>query len=395
MTQADLSRIERNIRSVIQRQPEAGFVPLHEPCFIGRERDYVLECIDTGWVSSVGKFVDRFEKELAHATGVKRAVALVNGTAALHLALRLVGVAPDDEVIMPTLTFVATPNAATYCGAVPHFVDSERPTLGMDPDKLDAYLGDILDCSKGQPINTRTGRRVGAVVPMHTFGHPVRIARLVEVCDKYNIPLVEDAAESLGSTIETADGWRPAGSFGLLSAMSFNGNKILTTGGGGAIITNDTKIAHRAKHLSTTAKVPHAWLFSHDEIGYNYRMPNINAALGCGQLEQLPGFVEKKRRIASKYADAFAAAEMLEFCIEPEGTKSNYWLCAAMVVEKSGIARDDVLAHLNSVGLMSRPMWTPMHKLDIYADCPKMDDLTGAETIARNLINLPSSPVLG
>lgn len=274
----------------IKQLYKKDIVPLHEPTFDETEIEYVTDCVKSGWVSSVGKYVDRFEQELAEFTGVKRAVAVVNGTAALHIALKIVGVQPGDEVFMPSLTFVATANAATYLQAIPHFVDVSEKTLGLDPVKLEEHIKDIGEMKNGQLMNKQTGRVIRGVVPMHTFGHPVELDLLIEVCGRYNLALVEDAAESLGSYYKG----KHTGGFGLVGALSFNGNKIMTTGGGGAILTNDDKLADYAKHITTTAKVPHNWAYEHDEIGYNYRMPNINAALGCAQLLKIPEFIEKK-----------------------------------------------------------------------------------------------------
>ncbi len=281
------------IVAAIQVVTGDGPVALHEPRFAGNEWVYLKECLDSTFVSSVGKFVDRFESELAAYTGAKHAVAMVNGTAALHIALRLAGVRPDDEVLVPTITFVATANAVTYCGALPHFVESEERTLGVDPVALREYLQRTTECRGDHCVNRATGRVIRALVPMHTFGHPVDIERLCAIARDFRLALIEDAAESLGSTV----GERHAGTFGVMGTLSFNGNKTITTGGGGAILTNDRVLAGRAKHLTTTAKVPHRWEYLHDEIGYNYRLPNLNAALGCAQLEQLPAFLSAKRRL--------------------------------------------------------------------------------------------------
>jgi perosamine synthetase len=366
-------------------------VALHEPEFAGREWDYVKECIDTGWVSSAGAYVERFERALAEYTGAPHAIAVVNGTAALHLALQLAGVRAGDEVIVPTLTFVATANAVSYCGAIPHFVDVAPPSLGIDPRKFDDYLSDILTDAQGRKINRRTGRPVAAVVLMHAFGHPAEVDEIIAVCERHGVPLVEDAAESLGSTW----GGRHCGTFAPLAALSFNGNKIVTTGGGGAILTSDPALAKRAKHLSTTAKVPHPWLYQHDEVGFNYRMPNINAALGCAQLERLDEFVAAKRKLAAAYESAFAANNRMTFLSEPAGSRSNYWLCTLLLDPAADVAvRDEVLARLNAAKYMVRPAWTLMHRLAPYAGAPRMPDLSAAEQAERTLINLPSSPRL-
>lgn len=368
-----------------------GPVSLHEPSFGGAEWLYVKECLDTGWVSSVGKFVDRFEQELASYTGVKHAVAVVNGTAALHVCLKLVGVENGDEVLVPTLTFIATANAVSYCGAVPHFVDSDETTLGLDPQKLELYLKEIAEVRSEGCFNKRTGRRIKAVLPMHTFGHPVDLDPLVEICRLYRLELVEDAAESLGSYYKG----RHTGNFGRASALSFNGNKVITTGGGGAILTNDEELGKLAKHLTTTARVPHKWSFIHDQIGFNYRLPNINAALGCAQLEQLPGFIKNKRALAENYRKAFVGIDGIQFFTEPSFAESNYWLNVLLLKEDFMNQRDSLLEASNSQGIMTRPAWVLMHELEIYKFCPKMDSLGVAENIERRLINIPSSAKLG
>lgn len=379
------------VRSVLG--PGEKFIALHEPEFAGREWEYVKDCIDTGWVSSAGAYVDRFERDLAAYTGAKHAVAVVNGTAALHLALLLAGVKPGDEVVVPTLTFVATANAVSQAGALPHLADVRMPALGLDAEKLDRHLTDILIKKDGQSINRLTGRRMSAVVVMHTFGHPAEIEKLADVCARHGLLVVEDAAESLGSTWHD----KHCGTFGAVAALSFNGNKVVTTGGGGAVLTSDDAIARRAKHLSTTAKLPHPWLYSHDEVGFNYRMPNINAALGCAQLERLDAFVDEKRRLAVAYEAAFANVDQVRFLREPEGSRSNYWLTAILLDDTPADTklRDEVLRALNKANYMARPAWTLMHRLPPYAAVPRMADLSVAEGVERTLVNLPSSPRLG
>ncbi|MGA7802781.1 MAG: LegC family aminotransferase [Gammaproteobacteria bacterium] len=362
---------------------------LHQPFFGGREWQYVKDCIDTGWVSSVGKYVDEFEAQLAEYTGSPYAVAVVNGTAALHACLVLAGVQHGDEVLVPALTFVATANAVQYCGAVPHFVDSSTHTLGVDAGKLDAYLSDITQVRNGQCFNRRTGAPIRALVAMHTFGHPVDIDALMEVCDRYGLQFIEDAAESLGSYYKG----QHTGTFAPLSALSFNGNKIMTTGGGGAILARDPVLAKRAKHLTTTARVAHRWSFVHDAVGFNYRMPNINAALGCAQLEQVPGFVAAQRRLAQQYQHAFEGIAGVEVFAEPDFACSNYWLNALLLAPEWVAHRDTVLEMSNARGLMTRPAWTLMHRLPMYVDCPRMD-LNTAESLEARLINLPSTPTL-
>lgn len=363
-----------------------GPVALHEPRFAGNEWAYLKECLDSTFVSSVGEYVDRFESELAAYTGARHAVAVVNGTAALHLALILAGVRPDEEVLIPALTFVATANAVAYCGAKPHFVDSEENTLGMSPDGLREYLRRTTDIRNEQCLNRETGRVIRALVPMHTFGHPADIEGLIALARDFKLALVEDAAESLGSTYHG----QHTGTFGLLGTLSFNGNKTITAGGGGAILTNDTELARHARHLTTTAKVPHRWEYMHDEVGYNYRLPNINAALGCAQLEQLPGFLMAKRRLFERYRTAFKKVPLCTIFPEPEGCQSNYWLQTLMLDESASDQRDAVLSASNENGLMTRPVWTLMHKLAPYRECPRMP-LTAAESLERRLINLPSS----
>ncbi len=365
-------------------------VALHEPCFDGNEWAYVKECLDTGWVSSVGKFVDRFEKDLADFTGARRAIAVVNGTAALHICLKLIGVEPGDEVLIPSLTFVATANAVCYCAAMPHFADSELTTLGLDARKLDAYLGEIAEVKQDSCYNRRSGRRIKSVVPMHTFGHPVDLDALSEVAARYRLTMIEDAAESLGSYYKG----KHTGNWGITSALSFNGNKVLTTGGGGAIITNDEELGKRAKHLTTTARIPHSWELAHDVVGYNYRLPNINAALGCAQLEQLPSFLKKKRALADRYRKVFEKVRGVTFVTEPAHSTSNYWLNAILLDEELADKRDAVLELTNQNGIQTRPAWALMHRLPMFTSCPRMD-LSVAESIARRLINIPSSAVLG
>ena len=363
-----------------------GPVALHEPRFAGNEWAYLKECLDSTFVSSVGHYVDRFETELAAYTGARHAVAVVNGTAALHVALRLAGIRPDDEVLIPTLTFVATANAVAYCGATPHFVDSAENTLGMDPGELREYLRRKTDFHNEQCVNRETGRVIRALVPMHTFGHPADIEGLLAVAHDFKLALVEDAAESLGSTYHG----QHTGTFGLLGTLSFNGNKTITTGGGGAILTNDAELARHARHLTTTAKVPHRWEYMHDEVGYNYRLPNINAALGCAQLEQLPGYLLAKRRLFEHYRLAFEEVPLATIFSEPAGCQSNYWLQTLVLDESAPDQRDAVLSATNENGLMTRPVWTLMHKLPPYRECPRMQ-LAAAESLERRLINLPSS----
>ena len=366
------------------------FIPLHEPELSGHELEYVKDCIDTGWVSTAGPYVEKFENNLAEYTGTKYAIATSSGTAALHLALILAGVESGDEVIVPALSFIATANAVKYCGAVPHFVEISPETLGINPFILESYLSEITEITSEGLINKASGRRISAVVPMHTFGHPADLDELLQLCHKLKLPLVEDAAESLGSTYKG----HHCGTFGKVAALSFNGNKVVTTGGGGALLTNDAEIARKAKHLSTTAKLPHKWDYVHDEVGYNYRMPNINAALGCAQLEKLPNWITEKRRLAEKYAKVFDPIPSIRFLTEPMETQSNYWLNAIIIEEENIKIRDSILHILNDANYMSRPAWTLLCDLRPFADCPRMENLVTAKKIEGTLINLPSSPAL-
>jgi len=365
-------------------------LPLHEPEFAGREWQYVKECLDTGWVSSAGAYVDRFERDLCSYTGAAHVIATSNGTSALHTCLLLAGVRAGDEVLTPTLTFIATANAVSYTGAVPHFVDSEPESLGVDAVKLEAYLRETARVVGSVCMNRLTEAPMRALIAMHVFGHPANLDALNEVAKRWHLVLIEDAAESLGSIYRG----RHTGNVGLLSALSFNGNKVVTTGGGGALLTNDAVLGRRAKHLTTTARIPHRWSFLHDQVGYNYRLPNLNAALGCAQLEQLPAMIQRKRQLAARYCDAFNGVSGVKFLREPPGTSSNYWLNAIVLDAAHEAQRDSLLAALNDVGYMSRPVWTLMHKLPMYSACPRMD-LTLAERMEARIINLPSSAKLG
>jgi len=380
--------IVQALRQVLPERKDP--IALHEPAFSGREWEYVKECLDSGWVSSAGRFVERFERELAELTGIPHVVAVVNGTAALHVCLLLAGVRPGDEVLVPSLTFVATANAVRYCGAIPHFVDVSPVTLGMDADTLSAYLNEIVQTGPdGTVINRATGRRIAAVVPMHTFGHPVDLEPLLALCERYRLPMVEDAAESLGSLYRG----RHTGSFGLLGAFSFNGNKIVTTGGGGAIVTSDAELAKAARHLTTTAKRPHPWAFWHDQVGFNYRMPNLNAALGCAQLEQLDRLLDNKRKLYERYRRFFADVQGVRVLQEPPYARSNYWLNAILLEKPDLRQRDEVLQATHDAGFLTRPVWTPLHKLPMYTDCPRMP-LPVTEQLEQAVINVPSSPWL-
>ena len=370
------------IQNVIGKQSAV----LHEPRFSGNEPKYVQECIDSTFVSSIGKFVTRFEAELSDYTGAKHAIAVVNGTAALHVSLLIARVKPGDEVLVPALTFVATANAVRYCGAEPHFVDCEERTLGMDPEALRTYLKDTTEQRSGVCINRHTGCSIRAMVPVHIFGHPCDIEGLSAVAKDYNITMIEDATESFGSRYQG----KHTGTFGLLGTLSFNGNKIITTGGGGAILMDDSELAKHAKHLTTTAKIPHRWKYLHDEVGFNYRMPNINAALGCAQLEQLPEFLASKRRLFGRYQEAFRNISKIRLFSEPVGSHSNYWLQTLLLEESAANQRDAILEASNSVGLMTRPVWNLLHKMTPYRFCPSAT-LSVAKSLELRIVNLPSS----
>lgn len=366
-----------------------GPAALHEPVFAGKEWEYVKDCLDTTMVSSVGAYVDRFEAMLAGYAGVKRAVCVVNGTAALQICLQLAGVARDDEVLVPALTFVATANAVRHAGGTPHFVESSRETLGMCPEALAAHLEASAELRQGRAWNRKTGRRIAACVPMHAFGHPVDLDPLLELCARWGIPVVEDAAESLGSSYKG----RHTGGFGLLAALSFNGNKIVTTGGGGAILTDDESLGALAKHLTTTAKLPHPYEFRHDQVGYNYRLPNLNAALGCAQMEALPGFLARKRALAERYAKAFAGMEGVRFVSEPGFGRSNYWLNTVVFNRDRAVERKAVIEAAHAMGWKVRPAWALMTSLPIYRDCPRMA-MPVAEELEACILNLPSGSAL-
>jgi perosamine synthetase len=381
------------IVSVLKRvlsQEKSKQIPLHEPTFKGNEWLYVKNCLEEGWVSSVGQYVDLFEEKLAEYTGVKHAIAVVNGTAALHLCLKLAGVEHGDEVLLPSLTFAATANAVSYCGAIPHFIESDTKSLGIDVIKLNDYLKKITVMRNGFCNNKHSYRPIKAVIAVHTFGHPVDIDPLQALCEKYNLALIEDAAESLGSYYKK----NHTGNWGKLSALSFNGNKIITTGGGGAILTQDESLAKLAKHISTTAKLPHRWAFYHDQTGYNYRLPNINAALGCAQLEQIDHFILNKRALAWKYQKAFQNVEGITIFTEPDYAKSNYWLNVLLLDEKNVEKRDPLLRAAHEKGILARPAWILMNKLPMFQNCPRMD-LSIAESLEQRIINIPSSPSLG
>jgi aminotransferase in exopolysaccharide biosynthesis len=372
-----------SIDFIRSRFPGKDFIPLHEPRFSGNEKQYLLDCIDSTYVSSVGKYVDDFEKRMADYSGAKYAVACVNGTAALHMAMIVAGVQRNEIVVTQPLSFIATCNAIAYIGASHLFIDIDEDTLGLSPAALRSYLEENAVKKDKGCFHKVTGQRIAACVPMHTFGLPCRIDEIAQICESYGIALIEDAAESIGSFYKG----QHTGTFGTLGTFSFNGNKTITCGGGGAIITNDEKLAKHAKHLTTQAKVPHRWEFVHDEIGYNYRMPNLNAALMCAQLEQLDGFVENKRVLAEEYR-TFFNRENLKFVSEIEGAKANYWLSAVLLPGRK--ERDEFLTATNDAGVMTRPVWRLMDELNMFRDTLK-GDLATAKVIADRLVNIPSS----
>lgn len=389
---SQMLKVDPWIDSVISALKEViggGPAALHEPSFDGNEWNYLKQCLDSNYVSSSGKYVDQFENELAKYTGAKFAVSVANGTSALHIALLLAGVTDGDEVIVPALTFIATANAVRYCGASPHFVDSEDATLGIDAIKLREYLLNISFQQSKKCINKATGRVIRALVPMHTFGHPSDISGLLSVADEFNITLIEDSAESLGSFYHG----QHTGTFGLMGIFSFNGNKTITTGGGGAIVTNDKDLAKRAKHLTTTAKITHPWEFKHDEVGFNLRMPNLNAALGCAQLENLQNKIDHKRELFVRYSSAFKTVDGVSLFNEPLNCKSNFWLQTLVLDEKFSQRKDEILQASNSIGISTRPAWDLLPTLLPYKDCQSMN-LNGSQSLFTRLINIPSSPQL-
>ncbi len=377
------SKIINFIRSTFKSDE---FIPLHVPKFMGNEKEYLNECIDTTFVSSVGKFVDRFENEIADYTHTKKAVAVVNGTAALQVSLRLAGVKKGDEVLTQALTFIATANAISYLGANPIFLDVDIDTMGLSPKAVESFLEENAEIRENICYNKNTNNKISACLPMHTFGFPVHLNELLDICKKWNIPIVEDAAESIGSTYHG----KPTGSIGKLGAFSFNGNKIITAGGGGAIVTNDEELAAQGKFLTTTAKKPHPYEYVHEELGYNYRMPNINAALLTAQLENLPKFLESKRKLANVYNQFFNEVG-LKFRTELENTKVNYWLMCIELENKE--QRDTFLQSTNKSGVMTRPIWQLLFRSSMYKDCIR-DEQTNAQFLEERIVNIPSSAIL-
>ena len=380
MSQDLFSRIIDFIKSLY---PDENPVPLHAPRFTGNEKKYLADCIDSTFVSSVGKYVDRFEKMICEITGAGFAVATVNGTCALHVALKLAGVQPGDEVITQPLSFVATANSIAHCGANPIFLDVERETLGLDPTALKSFLQVHARIRENTCYNKTTGNRIAACVPMHTFGHPCQIDSIAQICDRYHLALIEDSAESLGSLYKG----KHTGTFGLFGIYSFNGNKTVTCGGGGAIVTNNEDLAKKAKHITTTAKMPHPFEYVHDVTGYNYRLPNLNAALACAQLEQLDSFIENKRELARRYQNFFTSLNIP--CIqEPVNARSNYWLNGIILSDSK--TRDEFLKATNEAGVMARPVWRLLNKLEMYKDF-QTDALTNARWLEERVVNIPSS----
>jgi len=364
--------------------PGINPVPLHAPVFLGKEKEYLLDCIDSTFVSYIGKYVTQFEEVTAQFTGSKYAVAVVNGTAALQIALKIAGVRYGDEVITQPLTFVATANAISHCGAKPVFVDVDLDTLGMSPEKLNDWLlkNVKLDKVTGKPYNHKTMHPVSAIVPMHTFGFPCRIEDIIEIANQYNIPVIEDSAESLGSYYNN----KHTGTFGLAGILSYNGNKTITTGGGGMIITDDEKFAKMAKHITTTAKIPHRYEFVHDEVGYNYRLTNVNAALGAAQMEYFDKILMNKRATANLYENFFRNSAW-KFLSEPRNTKSNYWLNTLQLKDRN--ERDSFLEFTNNNGIMTRPIWRLMNKLEMYKNC-QTDNLENSIWLEGRVVNIPS-----
>jgi aminotransferase in exopolysaccharide biosynthesis len=378
-----MNNFQETISFIKEQYNTNQFIPLHVPKFIGNEKKYVLETIESTFVSSVGAFVDQFETMMTHITNTQKAVAVVNGTAGIQVALRLVGVKTDDEVLTQALTFVATANAIAYCNAHPVFLDVDIDTMGLSPKAVENFLMEFGDLREDGCYNKKSGRKISACVPMHTFGFPVHLDELIRICQLWKIPVVEDAAESLGSEYKG----KPTGSLGDLGVFSFNGNKIVTSGGGGAIVTNSIPLGEKGKYLTTTAKIPHPYEYVHDELGYNYRMPNLNAALACAQLEQLDGFLENKRTLAKEYA-SFFASKGIKFRTETPDTKANYWLMCVELENKE--ERNLFLETTNTNAVMTRPIWQLMYRLPMYAHCQK-DNQLNAEFLEERIVNIPSS----
>ena len=378
-------KITDSIKTVLQSEKEF----LHEPRFNEEEVKNLKNCIESTFVSTVGQYVNQFENEIANYTKSKRAIAVVNGTSALHIALKLSGVEENEEVICPALTFVATGNAIRYLNAIPHFVDCNEKTLGIDPLSLLTWLDKTCEKISGALVNKNTGRKISAIMPMHTFGHPSEIMKIIEIGENFGIPIIEDAAESLGSFYKD----KHTGTFGKFGVLSFNGNKIITTGGGGVILTNDIDLANKAKHITNTAKVPHKWRYIHDEIGYNYRMPNLNAALGCAQLRKLDDFCKSKRNLYLKYEEAFRNFQGITLFHEPSFSRSNYWLQTLILDKGLENELENILEFTNNNGIMTRPAWDLLPYLKIFESCPKAP-LPVAHSLSKRIINIPSSAYL-
>jgi perosamine synthetase len=383
----DAEAVLRRIRAVLPAIE--GRIALHEPRFSGNERAYVTDCIDTNWVSYAGSYVSRFEQAIAETCGVAHAIAVTSGTVALQVALQMAGLKPGDEVLVPALTFVASANAIVHAGGVPHFVDADEATLGISATALAAHLTHVGDMRDGILHNRRTGRRIAVALPVHVFGHPVNMDALADVARGYKLAVVEDATEALGSRYRG----RPCGSLAPLATLSFNGNKVVTTGGGGAILTNDAALAQRIKHLTTTAKLPHRWAFLHDEVGWNFRLPNLNAALGLAQIEKLAPVLAAKRTLWQRYADVFADLAGARIFADADFAQSNHWLVALVLDRGQEDLLEPILTATNDAGVMTRPAWTAMHHLPMYAGHPRAD-LTVTESLVRRIVNLPSSPFL-
>jgi len=385
----DDENIALKITNALKQVCGNNTVALHEPVFGEQEKKNVLDCIESTFISSIGKHADEFESKIASYTGAKHAVLTVNGTSALYIALMLAGVQKDDEVLIPALTFIATANAVSYCNAYPHFLDSDPNYFGIDPQSARNWLESTTKQVAGNCVNKKTGRIIRAIIPMHVFGHPCELESLLKLAQDFNLALVEDAAESLGSFYKG----RHTGTMGVMGVLSFNGNKIITTGGGGAILTNDAKLAEKAKHLTTQAKVKHPWDFIHDQIGYNYRMPSINAAIGLAQMEKLETSLKLKKKIFEMYLDAFQNLDCVQLIKEPKSSSSNYWLQTILLNENIAHMRDDILEATNQAGYMTRPIWTLMNKLPMYKDSVSAP-LPIASGLERRIINIPSSDFL-
>ena len=384
-----MNKLSHQIIEAIRSVAGSNYLPLHEPIFDELEKENLKNCIDTTYVSTVGQYVNDFEQNIAKFTGAKYAIAVVNGTSALHLALKLIGVDINHEVICPSLTFIGTVNAISYLGAKPHFVDCDERTLGIDPIALINWLDEISIKKGNKTFNKKTGRIISAIVPMHTFGHPAKIDEILKISKEYNLKLVEDAAESLGSFYKK----KHTGTFGDIGILSFNGNKIITTGGGGALLTNDESLAKSAKHISSTAKVPHKWRYIHNEIGFNYRLPNINAALGCAQLKKINKFLDAKRKLFFKYKEVLESIDGIKLFNEPKNSRSNYWLQTIILDIGFENELEDILKNTNQKNIMTRPAWNLIHEFDMYLDCPK-SPLSVSESLSKRIINIPSSAFL-